>query len=126
MKVSLQLGLVALGALTLHASPLAAQSPRRAADSVATRDTSSTQRLDPVVVTAERVDAPLSTSAAAVSHLSGEALRRLPVKTVADALQYVPGMIVLQSDGLGQAPRLVVRGFYGGGETDYATVLIDG
>jgi outer membrane receptor protein involved in Fe transport len=32
----------------------------------------------------------------------------------------------LQGDGLGLAPRLIVRGFYGGGETDYATVLIDG
>jgi outer membrane receptor protein involved in Fe transport len=83
-------------------------------------------RLDPVVVTAERVDAPITTSAAAVTRLSGDALRRLPVKSVADALQYVPGMLVLQGDGLGLAPRLVVRGFYGGGETDYATVLVDG
>ncbi len=83
-------------------------------------------RLDPVVVTAARVDAPLTTSASAVTHLSGDALRRLPVQTVADALQQVPGMLVLQGDGLGLAPRLVVRGFYGGGETDYATVLVDG
>ena len=117
--------LLACGVLAF-AAPLHAQSPRRSADSLARRDTSRSHRLDPVVVTAARVDAPLTTSAAAVTHLSGEALRKLPVRTVADALQYVPGMLVLQGDGLGLAPRLVVRGFYGGGETDYATVLIDG
>src|SRR5215510_12377021 len=106
-------------ALIIGAPALAAQSPRRASDTA-------TSRLDPVVVTAARVDAALTTSAAAVTRLSGESLRRLPVRTIADALQYVPGMVVLQGDGLGMAPRLVVRGFYGGGETDYATVLIDG
>ncbi|HEY7395083.1 MAG TPA: TonB-dependent receptor [Gemmatimonadaceae bacterium] len=110
---------LAWSALLLVAPALAAQSPRRSPDSTASR-------LDPVVVTAARVDAALTTSAAAVTRLSGESLRRLPVRTIADALQYVPGMVVLQGDGLGMAPRLVVRGFYGGGETDYATVLIDG
>ena len=110
---------LACTALVLGASALAAQSPRRSSDSA-------TSRLDPVVVTAARVDASLTTSAAAVTRLSGESLRRLPVRTIADALQSVPGIVVLQGDGLGMAPRLVVRGFYGGGETDYATVLIDG
>lgn len=119
-------GLVALGALALSAPLLAAQSPRRSTDTLATRDSARAQRLSPMVVTAERVDAPLEASAAAVTTLSGESLRRLPVQTVADALRYVPGLIVLQGDGLGLAPRLVVRGFYGGGETDYATVLVDG
>ena len=105
---------------------MSAQSPRRTADSVAIRDSARGHTLDPMVVTASRVDAPLTTSAAAVTRLSGDALRKLPVRNIADALQFVPGMLVLQGDGLGQAPRLVVRGFYGGGETDYATVLIDG
>jgi outer membrane receptor protein involved in Fe transport len=112
--------------LALSAPALGAQLPRRSADSIAKADSARTHRLDPMVVTASRVDAPLTTSAAAVTHLSGSALRRLPVQTVADALQQVPGMLVIQGDGLGLAPRLVVRGFYGGGETDYATVLIDG
>jgi len=112
--------------LAATAPALGAQLPRRSADSVAKGDTSRSHRLDPVVVTASRVDAALTTSAAAVTHLSGDALRRLPVQTVAEALQHVPGMLVLQGDGLGTAPRLVVRGFYGGGETDYATVLVDG
>jgi outer membrane cobalamin receptor len=118
--------LLTVVALALAAPTLAAQSPRRASDSVATRDSARSARLDAVVVTAARVDAPLATSAAAVTRLAGQSLRRLPVQSVADALQYVPGIVVLQGDGLGLAPRLVVRGFYGGGETDYAAVLIDG
>ena len=123
------LAALSLGAIALSAPTLTAQSPRRAADSSANRargDSARSQQLAPVVVTAERVDAAINTSSAAVTHLSGDALRRLPVQTVADALQFVPGMIVLQGDGLGLAPRLLVRGFYGGGETDYATVLVDG
>ena len=122
----LSLGAFALSLVMLPAFPIGAQSPRRTSDSTATRDSVRSQRLDAIVVTAGRIDAPLTTSSAAVTRLSGEALRRLPVTTVADAMQYVPGVIVLQGDGLGLAPRLIVRGFYGGGETDYATVLIDG
>jgi outer membrane receptor protein involved in Fe transport len=48
------------------------------------------------------------------------------VATVAGALELVPGMVVLHSDALGDAPRLAIRGFYGGGETEYVTVLLDG
>ena len=124
--VCVSLGLAVAVASTFVAPAARAQSPRRTADSSAAGDSARARRLDPVVVTAARVDAPLTTSDAAVTRLSGDALRRLPVQTVADALQYVPGLLVLQGDGLGNAPRLVVRGFYGGGETDYATVLIDG
>src|ERR1700712_412910 len=86
-------GLLAFS-IALGGRVLGAQSPRRNADSIST-DSTRLRRLDPVVVTAARVDAPLTTSAAAVTRLSGEALRKLPVKTVADALQYVPGMLVL-------------------------------
>ena len=120
------IALVAIAFVATAGATVGAQSPRRMADSVTARDTTRGHTLDPMVVTASRVDALLTTSAAAVTRLSGDALRRLPVRNIADALQYVPGMLVLQGDGLGQSPRLVVRGFYGGGETDYATVLIDG
>ena len=84
------------------------------------------QPLDAVVVTAERTGAALASSSAAITRLSGDQLRRLPVQTVSAALELVPGIAVLQSDGLGDAPRLAIRGFYGGGETEYVTVLLDG
>ncbi|MBC7671585.1 MAG: hypothetical protein H7247_04120, partial [Polaromonas sp.] len=81
------IALTAFSALAAHGSTLGAQSPRRTTDSVAVRDSTRGHTLDPMVVTASRVDAPLTTSAAAVTRLSGEALRKLPVRTVADALQ---------------------------------------
>jgi len=92
----------------------------------ARRDTIATHRLDAVVVTADRRSAPLASSAAAVTRLTAADLQRLPVSTVAGALELVPGMVVLHSDALGEAPRLAIRGFYGGGETEYVTVLLDG
>ncbi|HEX2779834.1 MAG TPA: TonB-dependent receptor [Gemmatimonadaceae bacterium] len=113
---------LALVAAFVTASGAAAQ----ATDSTARRDTSAAHRLDPVVVTAERTSAPLAASAAAVTRLSAAELRQLPVSTVAGALELVPGMVVLHSDALGEAPRLAIRGFYGGGETEYVTVLLDG
>jgi outer membrane receptor protein involved in Fe transport len=109
-------------AALLLAVPAAAQRP----DSTARRDSSRSQRLDPVVVTAERAPASVASSAAAVTRLSAAELRALPVQTVAGALEMVPGIAVLYSDALGEAPRLTVRGFYGGGETEYVTVLLDG
>jgi len=110
--------LAALAAL-VPAAVHAQQPPSTSTDSAG-------RRLEPVVVTAERAGAPLAASSAAVTRLSADALRRLPARTVSEALQFVPGLVVLQGDGLGLAPRIVARGFYGGGETDYLTVLVDG
>ncbi len=92
----------------------------------AAADDTSAAALPTVVVTATRTESPLERSAAAVTRLSADALRRLPVQTVSEALALVPGIVVLQGDGMGDAPRLAVRGFYGGGETEYVTVLLDG
>ncbi len=88
--------------------------------------TTRVRQVDPVVVTADRPQTPLITSTAAVSRISGEALRTLPLRSVADALRSVPGITFVDNDGLGFAPQLMVRGFYGGGEADYVVVLIDG
>lgn len=78
------------------------------------------------MVTAERAASRLAASTAAVTRLSADAVRRLPARTVPEALRAVPGLAIVNADGLGDAPRLVVRGFYGGGETEYMTVLLDG
>lgn len=102
----------------LAASAAAAQEPPR--------DTARARPLDPVVVTAERAGAALAASSAAVTRLDAAVLRRLPTQTVSAALELVPGVAVLHADALGDAPRLAVRGFYGGGETEYVTVLLDG
>ena len=104
-------------AIGVGAAPAFAQSAAR--DSL-------THALDTVVITAQRTSSSIASSSAAVSRLSKETLDRLPVRNVGDALQYVPGIVVIHGDGIGDAPRIIARGFYGGGETEYVAVLIDG
>jgi len=61
-----------------------------------------------------------------VSRLSADALSRQPLQRLTDGLRSIPGLIVLNTGTMGDQPRLLIRGFYGGGETDYAAVLMDG
>ena len=97
-----------------------------AAPAAAQNDTARVYGMDTVVVTPDRAPAPLATSTAAVSVLRGSTLRRLPVRSPADALRLVPGFSVLDFEGGGHDPKLTVRGFYGAGEAEYVTVLLDG
>ena len=53
-------------------------------------------------------------------------VRVLPVRSVAGALTLAPGVAVVDANSLGGNPRVIARGFYGGGETDYLATLIDG
>lgn len=92
----------------------------------AQRDTTAAARLDPVVITAERARTPLSQTAAAITRLSGEALRRHLEPTLAGALQRIPGFVVIDFDGFGRDPQIMTRGFYGGGEAEYVIVVVDG
>ena len=96
--------------LFVMATPLAAQQP----DTVI--------RLEPVVVTATLVPTPSGAVPAAVTVLSGDALRAHGVRTVADALRLVPGASVVESGSFGSQTSLFLRG----GESDYVKVLIDG
>ncbi len=79
-----------------------------------------------VTITADRIPSDLGTSTAPVTRVSAEDLRRQPVQHLTDGLRSLPGLVVLDAAAMGEQPRLVIRGFYGGGETDYAAVLIDG
>lgn len=99
------------------AAPAAAQQPA---------DTARVVGLDAVVVTADRAPAPLATSTAAVSVIPGRTLRQLPVRSLGDALRMMPGFSVIDFEGGGEDPKLTVRGFYGAGEAEYVTVLVDG
>ncbi|HEY9382200.1 MAG TPA: TonB-dependent receptor [Gemmatimonadales bacterium] len=90
------------------------------------QDTARPRALPPVVVTAERASSGLATSAAAVTRLSAAELSRMPRATLADLLRRAPGFSVVDFDGLGFDPQLMVRGFYGGGEAEYVVVQVDG
>jgi outer membrane receptor protein involved in Fe transport len=82
--------------------------------------------LPAVVVTADRLPGIMGTQTAMVNRLPAELLRRQPIQRLSDGLQSVPGLIVLNAGAMGEQPRLLMRGFYGGGETEYAAVLLDG
>ena len=82
--------------------------------------------LDPIVVTARKVESTLSSSTVGVSVLDAEKLRALPVRNASNLLGYIPGMTFLDFDGLGYAPQSVTRGFYGGGEAEYVIVMLNG
>jgi outer membrane receptor protein involved in Fe transport len=104
-----------LPVLALLARPAAAQG-----------DTSRVPTLDPIVVTAERTPSALRSSTTSVSRISAAELARTPHATLADVLRRVPGFALVDFDGLGFDPQLMVRGFYGGGEVEYVVALVDG
>lgn len=79
-----------------------------------------------MVVTAERAEGPHAETAAAVSVLTREAIRRLPVETLAGLLGHVAGVQVLFGEGYGLTPMLQARGFFAGGEAEYVQLLVDG
>ncbi|MGH7652408.1 MAG: TonB-dependent receptor [Gemmatimonadaceae bacterium] len=79
-----------------------------------------------MVVTPSRSATSIRTSAVAVSSVPGSFIRALPFRSVGDALSVVPGIAVIDASSLGGDPRIIARGFYGGGDTDYVPAEIDG
>ncbi len=91
-----------------------------------TVDSATVHTLDTVVVTPERSATGIRASTVAVTILSENHLRRLPVRSVAASLAMAPGVVVVDVNSIGGNPRVIARGFYGGGETDYLPALVDG
>jgi outer membrane receptor protein involved in Fe transport len=89
-------------------------------------DSLAPHRLRALVVTAERVSAPVRTGVSAVTRLSRSDLRTRPVRTLAEAIQQAPGVAFVDFAGTFTDPQAIVRGFYGGGEADYMLLLVDG
>ncbi|UCF05147.1 MAG: TonB-dependent receptor [bacterium] len=82
--------------------------------------------MDEIVVVAERTQNLLLESTVATSVLTRATLENLPATSLADALRYVPGLSFIERDGSGNIPVAIVRGFYGGGESEYVLLTIDG
>jgi outer membrane receptor protein involved in Fe transport len=110
--------LLSLGLIALVAPVARAQNP--------TVPDTAGHSLPSVTITADRIPSDLGTSTAPVTRVSAGDLRRQPVQHLTDGLRGVPGLVVIDAGAMGEQPRLVIRGFYGGGETDYAAVLMDG
>ncbi|MFN2567174.1 MAG: TonB-dependent receptor plug domain-containing protein [Gemmatimonadaceae bacterium] len=86
------------------------------------QDARDTTRLTPVVTTATRVPVPQASTPAAVTVITGEALRARGIIHVADALRDVPGVAIAQAGSAGAQTALFLRG----GESKYVKVLVDG
>ncbi|MGH8478044.1 MAG: TonB-dependent receptor plug domain-containing protein [Gammaproteobacteria bacterium] len=78
--------------------------------------------LDPIIVTATRLETPLDQIPASVSVVEGEDIEREQVADTLEVLRDIPGFTIVQSGSRGGATSLFVRG----GESDYNQVLIDG
>src|SRR5262249_55532419 len=78
--------------------------------------------LKPVVVTATRVPLSVDRIASSVTVLRGVDLVTQGVRTVADALETVPGADIVETGSYGGQTSLFLRG----GESDYVKVLLDG
>lgn len=82
--------------------------------------------LDEIVVVSDRTDVLLRESTWATSVISRSSLQQLSVRNLAEVLRYVPGLTFVEKDGSGHIPMAIVRGFFGGGETEYILLLVDG
>ena len=98
---------------------------RASAQTVVAPDTV-VHRLDTVVVTPDRSASTIRSSTVAVSAVPGSLIRALPFRSLGAALAMVPGIAVADVSSVGGNPRVIARGFYGGGETDYVSAQIDG
>ncbi|MFQ5530421.1 MAG: TonB-dependent receptor [Gemmatimonadota bacterium] len=83
-------------------------------------------RLDAITVVAYGKSTLIRESAVATSVVTRTMIESLPVRSLHEILAYVPGLIFLERDGSGQLPMAVARGFFGGGETSYVRLSIDG
>ena len=78
--------------------------------------------LEGLVVTASPTPRPVDAVASHVTVLSGDRLRALGVRSLADALRDVPGVAVVRNGSFGAVTSIFLRG----GESDYTLVLVDG
>lgn len=75
-----------------------------------------------VVVSAAHIDLPLSRTASTVTVMSGAELESRQIRTLGQALSFVPGLTVARNGGFLNVTSLFTRG----GESDFTLVLLDG
>ena len=78
--------------------------------------------IEPVVVTATRIETPVRDVLASVELIQGKDLLRQPASDLGDALRLIPGVEVVRLGGAGQQTSLFIRGT----ESNHALVLMDG
>ncbi|PKP53417.1 MAG: hypothetical protein CVT92_04575 [Bacteroidetes bacterium HGW-Bacteroidetes-1] len=89
-------------------------------------DTLKQVNLDEVVITANMFENSLINCGSAISSINYNEISTLPANSFSGLLRYLPGLFVSYSDGSNNMPIVNVRGFHGGGESEYLVVLLDG
>src|SRR5713226_5397753 len=85
-------------------------------------DAQEPKQVEPVVVTATKVETPVEQLGAAVSVISGEDFKTYHYETVGDALRQIPGLDVQRSGSLGKVTTLSIRG----ANSNQVQILVDG
>jgi len=80
------------------------------------------QALEPVIVTATRVETPMRDVLSSVELITGDNLQMRPAAELSDALRFVPGVEPARLGGPGQQTSIFVRGT----ESNHVLVLMDG
>src|SRR3972149_9300912 len=80
------------------------------------------RRLEPVVVTATKVETPQERLGASVTVITEEELRTYNYDRIEDALRTVPGVEIQRSGGLGKTTSIKIRG----AGSQQVQVLVDG
>jgi len=85
-------------------------------------DAQETQKAEPVVVTATKVETPVEQVGAAIGVITGEDFKTYHYETVGDALRQIPGLEVERSGSLGKVTTLSIRG----ANSNQVQILVDG
>lgn len=78
--------------------------------------------LEPVVVTATRIEVPIEHVGKTVTIISAEELEKQKATSLADALRNVPGLLIQHQRGPGGMTSIKIRGL----DSEYTQILIDG
>jgi TonB-dependent siderophore receptor len=81
--------------------------------------------LEPITVTASRIERRLSEVSSSVSIITEKEIRDSGAKSIPDLLKDLEGIYTYDSSGIGTVGRINMRGFWGGMST-HQLVLIDG
>lgn len=90
--------------------------------SVTTVSAQEVKKLEPVVVTATKIETPQERLGAAVDVITEDDLKLYNYETVGDALRQIPGVEIQRSGSLGKLTDLRIRG----SSTSQVQVLVDG
>src|SRR5687768_4152031 len=80
------------------------------------------KRLEPVVVTATKVETPQARLGASVTVVTGDEIIEKNYPTVEEALRHVPGVDIQRSGGLGKTTAIRIRG----AGAQQVQVMVDG